>query len=627
MSYLAFLLAAAIPSLALAAPKAQKLPRDLEDFLGAPPPKFEQRFRRPALELRAAITLAHEKKADAAMKKLQALTATELGEHALFELGRLQGEAKDFQKASATLEKLLRQHPGTGYLERARELLDEAECGLGLQKKGSEAQALLQRCLWRAPWKGWAQLEPQATALYAHLKGTKDPLLEPFLAELLQAMPASTALRQKIAKEHSADKLDKLAALARFRTKSPSPAGVRAINPDLELFDSAMKLVHQEDWEEANTLFRRFPAEFPQSEHWERAQFWIARTEEKLGNKDEAKKRFEQILAENPFTYYGLQAAIYLKHDWANALANGTHGPQAAKAPVKLEGAVVTRQALSLWRLRALLEAGLIEVAREEAKFLFQYRPGGSTLGQDAGRGALLMARLFGESGYHLGAFSHAYAALSLEPSLLDSATVSMIFPPVYSEELRAAGEKTGVHPLLLASVAKQESAFLPNAISRADALGLMQLLLPTAREVATVSARDDLFRPELNLQAGALYLHKLLLRFENNIAFALAAYNAGPSRMSSWQRDWLAASPLLQKGFDPDVFIDSIPFSETRKYVANILRNYAWYKLLNKDGNIGSIQELSYQWQKPASAATATETKTETQTSTASGTATQTSP
>lgn len=619
------LLLAAIPTLALAKPT--KLPKDLEDFLGPPPAKFEQKFRRPALDLRAAFTLMHGKKAGAAMSKLQALAATELGEHALFELGRLQAETKDYQKAQATLEKLLRQHPGTGYQERARDLLDEAECALGLRKKGAEAQALLRRCLWRAPWKSWARLEPQALALYTQLKAGKDPLLDSFIAELLQAMPAGSALRQKIAKEHSADKLDKLAALARYRTKSSSPAGVKAVNPDLDLFDSAMKLVHQEDWEEANTLFRRFPAEFPQSEHWERAQFWIARTEEKLGNHDEAKKRFEQILAENPFTYYGLQAAIYLKHDWATALANGTHGPQAARAPAKLEGAVVTRQALSLWRLRALLEAGLIEVAREEAKFLFHYRPGGSTIGQDAGRGALLMARLFGESGYHLGAFSHAYAALSLEPSLLDSSSASIIFPSVFSAEFSAAAEKTGVHPLLLTSVAKQESAFLPNAISRADALGLMQLLLPTAKEVATVGSRDDLFRPELNLQAGALYLHKLLLRFENNIAFALAAYNAGPSRMSSWQRDWVAASPLLKKGFDPDVFIDSIPFSETRKYVANILRNYAWYKLLNKDGNIGSIQELSYQWQKPAGAPAATETKTETQTSTASGTATQTSP
>ena len=620
------------PALAAATAKAPSLPADLEDFLGPPPAKFEQKFRKPALELKAAFRLLGEKKDAQAISKLQAISSSEMGEHAGFELGRLLSEKKDFAKSSTQLEKLLRQYPGSVYADKAKDLLDHNECELGLQKKGAEGQALLQRCLWRASWKSWgSELDPQANALYTQLKSTKDPLFEPFVAELIQALPSSAPLRQRIAKELSGDKLDKLADLARFRSKSVNAAGVKAVSPDLELFESAMKLVHQEDWEEANALFRRFPAEFPQSEHWERAQFWIARTEERMGNKDEAKKRFEQILSENPFTYYGLQAAIYLKHDWAGALANGTHGPQASKAAVKFEGSVVTRQAVSLWRLRALLEAGLIEVAREEAKFLFHYKPGGATLGQDKARGALLMARLFGEAGYHLGAFSHAYAALSLEPSLLESSSVRMIFPDIYESDFRAAGEKTGVHPLLLASVAKQESAFLPNAVSRADALGLMQLLLPTAKEVATVKERDDLFRPALNLQAGALYLHKLLLRFENNIAFALAAYNAGPSRMSSWQKDFVAASPLLRRNFDPDAFIDSIPFTETRKYVANILRNYAWYKLLGKDGNISSIQELSFQWQKPASVLQLKtnppdpKTSTETQTSTATETSTET--
>lgn len=610
------------------------MPKELEEFLGPPPAGFEKKFRKPALELKSAFQLVKEKKAEAALKKLQGLTSGELGEHAGFELARLHAERKDYAKSSAQLEKLLRDYPGSPYAERARDLLDQNECELGLARKGAEGEALLERCLWRAPWKTWAPLEAQASALYVRFKTEKSPLFEPFVAELIQALPASTELRRRIAKELSADKLDKLAALARFRSKSPTAAGVKQVSPDLDLFDSGMKLVQHEDWEEANTVFKRFPAEFPQSEHWERAQFWIARTEEKLGHKDEAKKRFEQILAENPFTYYGLQAAIHLKHDWAAALANGTHGPQAMKEPAKLTGAMVTRQALSLWRLRALLEAGLTEVAREEARFLFQYKPGGSTLGQDDGRGALLLARLFAEAGYHLAAFSHAYAALSLEPSLLDSGSVGLIFPGVFSAEWKTAAEKTGVHPLLLASVAKQESAFIPNAISKADAFGLLQLLLPTAKEVATVASREDLFDPSLNAQAGALYLHKLLLRFEGNIAYALAAYNAGPTRMSGWLRDIVGNSPLLKQGFDPDVFIDSIPITETRKYVANILRNYAWYKLLAKDGAPSSIPELSFQWQKPASvlqvkAETKTEAKTETTTesatSTSSGTETET--
>lgn len=576
------------------AAKAPLLPADLEAFLGAPPPRFEQKFRKPAQELKSALSLIRDKKSDVGMQKLRSLLTGEMGEHAGYELALALREKKDFLKSSEQAAKLLRSYPGSIYGNRAEELIEENECSHGLAaKKAADAVPSLQRCLWRMPWKKWAELEPQATALYNHLKAGKDPLHDPFVAELIQAMPAGSALRQRIAKEIPGEKLDKLAQLARFRTKMPNAPGVKPVSPDLELFDSAMKLVLAEEWSDANAIFRRFPAEFPQSEHWDRAQFWVARTEEKMGNKEEAKKRFEQILAESPFTYYGLQAAIYLKHDWAAALAQPSRNVQA-----QFTGTPTSRQAISLWRLRALLEAGVIDSVREEARFLFAHKPGGSTLGQEDPRGAVLMARLFGDSGNYMGAFSHAYAALSLDPSLLDSGTVGMIFPRPFFPQFAAAGEKTGVHPLLLVSVAKQESAFLANAVSRSDALGLMQLLLSTAKDTLPESSRENLFDPSHNTQAGALYLHKLLLRFEGNIALALAGYNAGPSRASIWQKDIMEA-PLMKKGFDPDAFIDAIPYSETRKYVGNILRNYAWYKLLAKDGTISSIQELMFQWQK----------------------------
>lgn len=584
------LLSFATPALAA---KAPSLPKDLEDFLGAPPPRFEQKFRKPARELKSALEMVHMKKTDAAITKLRALVNGEMGEHASYELALALQEKKDFAKSSTQAETLLRSFPGSIYADRARDLLDRNECDLGLAKKSTE---LLQRCLWRAPWKSWAELEPQATALFDQYKNSKNPLFEPFVTELIQAMPGASALRQKMAKEIPNEKLEKLALLARFRTKTPNAAGVKPTNPDLDLFDSAMKLVLAEEWGDANEIFKRFPSEFPQSEHWDRAQFWIARTEEKLGHKDEAKKRFEQILTDSPFTYYGLQAAIYLKHDWAPVLALP---PQ--KVQAKFVGSMVPRQALSLWRMRAMLEAGLIDSAREEARFLFALKPGGSTLGQEDARGALLMARLFGDSGHHMAAFSHAYAGVSLDPSLLDVGAVGMIFPRPFSAEFGAAADRTGVNPLLLFSVAKQESAFLPNAVSRSDALGLMQLLPSTAKDTLSEATREKLFEPAMNTQTGALYLHKLLLRFDGNIALALAGYNAGPSRASSWQKD-IMESPLMKKGFDPDAFIDAIPYSETRKYVANILRNFAWYKLLAKDGTISSIQELMFQWQKSPS-------------------------
>lgn len=577
------------------AAKAPLLSKDLEDFLGEPPPRFEQKFRKPARELKAALEQVHGKNIEAGLKKLQTLVNSELGEHASYELAFALRERKDFVRSTAQAEKILRGYPGSIYMERARELLENNECDLGLTAKGEEARHLLERCLWRASWKSWGELEPQATALYLRLKETKDPLLDPFVAELIQAMPAATALRQRIAKEIPNDKLESIALNARFRTKSPNAAGVKPISPDQELFDSGMKQVLNEEWSEANGIFRRFPAEFPQSEHWDRAQFWIARTEEKLGNKDEAKKRFEQILLDNPFTYYGLQALLYLKRDWSSVIP-----PSSGPISAKFTGTPLSRQALSLWRLRALLEAGVIDSAREEARFLFALKPGGSTLGQEDAKGALLMARLFGEAGHHMAAFSHAYAGFSLDPSLLNAETAAMVFPRPFTAEFKEASEKSGVHPSLLLSITKQESAFLANAISRSDALGLMQLLPNTAKEVVPGITREGLYEPGLNTKAGSLYIQKLLIRFDGNIALALAGYNAGPTRAAGWYKD-LMMSPLMKQGFDPDAFIDAIPYSETRKYVANILRNFAWYKILAKEGTVTSIQELMFQWQKPS--------------------------
>ncbi|HEY8279812.1 MAG TPA: tetratricopeptide repeat protein, partial [Bdellovibrionota bacterium] len=291
---------------ALAAPKATKtpvtaLPKTLEDFLGPAPNRFEQKFRRPAHELKAAQELlkkdekktkGEKKHLTQAIAKLQHLLTSELGEHAAFELAMAYREKNDFAKSSSTAEKVLKEFPGSVYADRLRDLVDKNECSQGLAAKREEAIRLLQRCLWRAPWKEWDELETEANALYDHLKASKDPLLDSFIAELIQAMPASSTIRSRIAKEIPDDKLEKLATMARYRTKMPSAAGVKAVYPDQEIFDQAMKLVLKEEWKEANSLFKRFPTDFPQSEHWDRAQFWIARTEAKLGNEEEAKKRF-----------------------------------------------------------------------------------------------------------------------------------------------------------------------------------------------------------------------------------------------------------------------------------------------------------------------------------------------
>ena len=136
----------------------------------------------------------------------------------------------------------------------------------------------------------------------------------------------------------------------------------------------------------------------------------------------------------------------------------------------------------------------------------------------------------------------------------------------------------------------REESGLDPLAVSRAGAVGLTQLMLPTARGVARRLGlgrigRADLSRPELNIRLGSRHLGDLLRRFHGSLALALAAYNAGGGAVSRW---------LGQRaGAELDEFVEEIPVEETRGYVKRVLRSFAAYRLLQDAPGEGWEQGL----------------------------------
>jgi soluble lytic murein transglycosylase len=149
-------------------------------------------------------------------------------------------------------------------------------------------------------------------------------------------------------------------------------------------------------------------------------------------------------------------------------------------------------------------------------------------------------------------------------------------FRPLVEKHCAAAK----VDPDLLAALMREESALDPKVLSWAGALGLTQLMLPTAKLVAKelhlkrrVTA-NALLEPGLNIQIGAAYLGKLLARFSGNPSFALASYNAGAGAVEHWQK--------LHPKLDLDEWVEEIPIAETRGYVKRVLRSYVTYQLLN---------------------------------------------
>jgi soluble lytic murein transglycosylase len=152
------------------------------------------------------------------------------------------------------------------------------------------------------------------------------------------------------------------------------------------------------------------------------------------------------------------------------------------------------------------------------------------------------------------------------------------LFPKAYWTDLRKYSELNGLDPYLVASLIRQESEFNALALSRANAVGLMQLLPKTGKSVAKqVKLRGysapQLYTPAVNLELGTRYFKDMVDKYNGQFEYALAAYNAGTDRVG----DWLGQGHYR----DPQEFVESIPFTETREYVQAILRNASVYRQL----------------------------------------------
>jgi soluble lytic murein transglycosylase len=123
----------------------------------------------------------------------------------------------------------------------------------------------------------------------------------------------------------------------------------------------------------------------------------------------------------------------------------------------------------------------------------------------------------------------------------------------------------------------REESAFDPEAASIADAYGLMQLIVPTARVAAKGTNlphdRRALLRPSVNVELGCRTLARFSRSFAENPLLAVPAYNAGPTRV----KQWLAARPSMEF----DLWVEAIPFLETRRYTKRVLASRAAYAFL----------------------------------------------
>jgi soluble lytic murein transglycosylase len=196
--------------------------------------------------------------------------------------------------------------------------------------------------------------------------------------------------------------------------------------------------------------------------------------------------------------------------------------------------------------------------------------------------------------------YGETYRALrALKRGLPSAATASIgsiplaywriLFPEPYWDTIKTEAAKNNLDPYLIASLIRQESEFNPSAISYANAYGLMQLLPAVGKAMAREEGMSrfqtfQLLDPETNIRLGTRYLRQMLDRFGGVQEYALAAYNAGDSRVADWQ----SAGPY--SGIDE--FVESIPFTQTREYVEAIVRNEETYRNIDSFAHTSNFDQ-----------------------------------
>ncbi|MBU0700598.1 lytic transglycosylase domain-containing protein [bacterium] len=166
-----------------------------------------------------------------------------------------------------------------------------------------------------------------------------------------------------------------------------------------------------------------------------------------------------------------------------------------------------------------------------------------------------------------------------------------IISPVFYKELIYKYSTIQELDPLLISAVIKVESNFQPYAKSPRGAIGLMQIMPETGKEMAKrlkiepfVAA--DLNNPEINLQIGLYYLARLKKQFNGDLYLVLAAYNGGSANVQKWLDEKKIDDSSLAGQRDGDKFIAQIPFEETRGFVKKVLWNYKWFKNVQRVKN-----------------------------------------
>ncbi|MFT6875186.1 MAG: soluble lytic murein transglycosylase [Granulosicoccus sp.] len=314
---------------------------------------------------------------------------------------------------------------------------------------------------------------------------------------------------------------------------------------DLELQEWRIRTaLLAEDWKAVRKSISELPVVEQQEDHW---AYWEARALQVLGRPEEAKAIYTNLAQLQ--SYHGFLSADRLKLEYS----------------LYDDPFIVDRSLLDEIsedpRLVRAREFHFVQLSHESRREWNSWLRGQKPA--ELAAGAVLASH-----------WSLYDRAIFTAGKTQQKRAISVRFPVLYRSEVAKAAVKNRIDPAWIFGVMRRESAYIRDIKSGAGAIGLMQLMPNTAKYVAKLQGdknwRGDLTNASTNINFGAFYMRHVMDKFDDHQVLATASYNAGPRRINNWLED---------RSLEADIWIDTIPFTETRRYVRAVLAYAAIYE------------------------------------------------
>ena len=320
--------------------------------------------------------------------------------------------------------------------------------------------------------------------------------------------------------------------------------------------------------DDALRTFDRYQQRFPDGDYLSNSLFWAGKIYDRLGDRAKRDAKWHELEAKYPYGYFSYRARELAGEAPIppSDIANGNVFPN-------VDALIASAGDPRLDAVRELAAIGLYPEATAEMKRVAAAYPTNVGL-------AYMLADLYVQAGQPFAANNVLQRRfrefVRHGGSGVPHRFWEILFPLAYWDTIKSEAEKRQLDPYLIASIIRQESGFEPSTVSNAGAVGLMQLMPQEAGRIAGDAGlppptREQLFDPATNIAVGAAEFAQKLARMNGKLVPAIAAYNAGEDAVGKW----IAQTPAD----DIDLFVEAIPYAETRLYVKTVSRNRFEYR------------------------------------------------